>query len=160
MAGTPSQMRYNRSHRIWIQRRREVVEVLTGVNVGGRGSRWPELLPWKRSEVPGGAGVQGWLHDARRDTGRLEATSACSGEVPNDGAARFLAADVRGSSGDGLLADSLRDSRGKGSRRRATTRGGEGARREWRGSTVSPGSFETRPRQQRFPASYSGSVAA
>ena len=70
-------------------------------------------LPWKRSEAPVGAGGRGRLHDVRHDAGRLGATSACSGEASNDGVARFLAAAVRCNSGEGLLADSLHDPRGK-----------------------------------------------
>ena len=81
------------------------------------------MLPGKRAEESKGLWARGRFHNARRDMGRLEETSACSGGVPNDGAVRFRAADARGSSGDGLLADSLCESRGKRAQCDAPRRG-------------------------------------
>ena len=133
--------------------------MVTGVNAG-ESSRWPALRSEKRADDSEGLWARGKLHDAWRGTGRLEASSACSGEVPNDGVARFPAAEcgVAPAMASSLIPCAKQG--GKGSRRRATTRGGEGARRERRGSTESPGSFEERPRQQRVPAKNFVSLAA
>ena len=114
----------------------------------------------KRADDSEGLWARGKLHDAWRGTGRLEASSACSGEVPNDGVARFPAAECGVVPAMASSPIRCKIQGGKWSRRRATTRGGEGARRERRGSTVSPGGFEARPRQQWVPARNFGSVAA
>ena len=96
----------------------------------------------------------------RHDTGRLEATSACSGEAPNGGVARFLAAAVRCNSGDGPLADSLHGPRGKRVSETRHDAGDEEARRGRRGLAKSPGNAEMRPQANGTPASYSSSLAA
>ena len=49
--------------------------------------RWPELLPWKRSEVPGGAGVRERHEDVRRVTANSGVALTHAGEHPVDGAA-------------------------------------------------------------------------
>ena len=129
--------------------------MLTGGDCRKKSSRWPELLPEKRGDAPGGSG----LGEGHGGTQRIAANpmegAALPGVPPDDGAVVLLLELRRAQMCTSRLSYCAQKSN-KGMVRCARGRGSERSQKEWRGRPTGAGILGERRRARLAPTSNCG----